>query len=40
VKKSRRIQNWRLSTIKYKGSQIADSRKKVREVNRTVCGAL
>ena len=29
-----------ISTIKYKGSQVADGRKEVGEVDRVVCGAL
>jgi len=40
ARESRGIQNWRLSTIKYKGSQIADGRKEIGEVNRMVCGTL
>ena len=40
VRRSKGIQNQRLSTIKYEGSQVADSRKEVGEVNRAVYGTL
>jgi len=40
VRGSRGIQNQKLSTIKYKGSRMADGGKEIGEVNRTVCGTL
>ena len=39
-KKGKSIKLRGLSAIKYKRSQVADSRKEVRKVDRAVCGAL
>ena len=40
MKGGRGIQSRRLSTAKYEGLEMADERKKIREVNKAFCGPL
>jgi len=40
MRKERRVQSGGLSAAKYKGSKIADERKKVGKADQTLCGPL
>jgi len=40
IRRGRRIQSRRLSTAKYKGLEMADKKKKIREIDRVLCRPL